>query len=179
MRTHVTRLRKREVYPSAVRFDLAHEFSAEPAEVANALLDPAFQASLADIGSLADRTVISQDKEGTRVVRRVRCVLDVDVKGPAQKFLGNSDPAWVEVAEWHEEEMTWHWHIEPEVAAHLLEARGTTTISASEDGGALRRIEGHVKVKVPLYGGKVEGWVVEGLEHAYDEEAERLADWLS
>ena len=35
-----------------------------------------------------------------------------------------------------------------------------------------------VKVKVPLYGGKVEGWIVDGLEHAYAEEAERLQAWL-
>jgi hypothetical protein len=31
---------------------------------------------------------------------------------------------------------------------------------------------------VPLYGGKVEGWIVDGLRAAYDEEADRLAEWL-
>jgi hypothetical protein len=165
------------VYPSGVRFDLAHSFSAEPDEVAAALLDPDFQASLSDIGALADRTVLSQKKESGILVRRVRCILDVDIQGPARKFLGDADPAWVEVAHWHQDEMTWHWHIEPEVAAHLLEAHGVTRVEADGDG-ALRAIEGHVKVKVPLYGGKVEGWVVEGLEHAYEEEAERLATWL-
>lgn len=160
-----------------MRFDLAHEFSAQPEEVAAALLDPSFQDSLSDIGSLADRKVLSQNEEAGRIVRRVRCVLDIDVRGPAQRFLGDSEPAWVEVAEWHEEEMTWYWHVEPEVAAHLLQAEGSTKLSPS-DGGTVRSIEGHVKVKVPLYGGKVEGWVVEGLEHAYDEEAQRLANWL-
>lgn len=161
-----------------MRFDLAHVFSAAPQEIASALLDPSFQASLSDIGSLADRTVLSQEEKDGRIVRRVRCVLDIDIKGPAQKFLGEADPAWVEVAEWHDEEMTWRWHVEPEVAAHLLEARGTMKITPADEGGTLRSIEGDVKVKVPFYGGKVEGWVVEGLEHAYDEEAQRLADWL-
>lgn len=160
-----------------MRFDLAHTFSASPQAVADALLDPSFQASLADVGSLADRTVLSQAEEQGRVVRRVRCVLDIDVSGPAKKFLGNSDPAWIEVAEWDKAEMTWHWHIEPEVAADLLEASGTTHISPSGKG-SVRTIEGEVKVKVPFYGGKVEGWVVDGLEHAYEEEAERLAAWL-
>ena len=42
-------------------------------------------------------------------------------------------------------------------------------------GGSL----GMVKVSVPLYGGKVEGWIVEGIEQAYDEEAERLERWLA
>ena len=169
---------RRGPYPSGVRFSLTHLFSADPEKVAAALLDPAFQASLSDIGSLADRAVLSQGEKDGLVVRRVRCVLDIDVKGPAQKFLGDSDPAWVEVAEWHEPDMTWRWHVEPEVAANLLEAHGTTVLSAADGGGTVRTIEGEVKVKVPFYGGKVEGWVVEGLEHAYDEEAERLTDWL-
>jgi Protein of unknown function (DUF2505) len=50
-----------------------------------------------------------------------------------------------------------------------MEADGEKTV---------RRVTGTVKVRVPLYGGKVEGWIVDGLERAYEEEAERLAEWL-
>jgi hypothetical protein len=30
-----------------------------------------------------------------------------------------------------------------------------------------------------VYGGRVEGWIVEGIERAYDEEATRLAEWIA
>jgi uncharacterized protein (DUF697 family) len=84
----------------------------------------------------------------------------------------------VEEAVWDPESRTWRWQIHPEVAEHLLSARGEIAIRP-HGNDALRRIVGMVKVNVPLYGGKVEGWIVEGIEQAYDEEAERLAQWLS
>ncbi len=154
-----------------------HDIAAPPAAVAAALLDLDFQASLGDIGALRAREVLSQDEQDGVVVRRVRCVLGVKVTGVAKRFLGNSEPAWVEVSAWHPDEMRWHWHVEPEVAQELLDARGQIALEAS-GAGTLRVVSGQVRVKVPLYGGTVERWVAQGLERAYDEEAERLEAWL-
>jgi len=154
-----------------------HDIAASPQDVADALLDPDFQASLNNIGALRSRDVLSQERQNGLVVRRVRCVLGVNVTGVAKKFLGNSDPAWIEVSAWHPDEMRWHWHIEPEVAADLLDARGQIALERS-GAGTLRVVSGQVRVKVPLYGGTVERWIAQGLERAYDEEAERLEAWL-
>ena len=159
-------------------FEVEHRFPHPVEAVADALLDEAFQESLADIGALESRTLLSQEERADGSVhRRIRCVLDIDLKGPARKFIGDGDPAWVEEAVWDPASAMWRWKIEPEVGGHLLAANGEILI---EDGGgdALRRVLGVVKVSVPLYGGKVEGWIVEGIEQAYDEEAERLAQWL-
>lgn len=159
-------------------FEIAHEFDASAEEVAEALLDEAFQDSLQDLGSLEVREVLSQQerRDGT-VLRRTRCVLDVQVTGAAKKFLGDQRPAWVEEAAWDPDRMSWSWKILPEVAAELLDAHGT--ISIADDGeAAVRTVAGAVKVKVPLYGSKVEGWIVSGIEAAYEEEADRLAEWL-
>jgi hypothetical protein len=151
-------------------------FSTE--SVAAALLDESFQKSLSDVGRLAERTLLSQEErsDGT-VERKIRCVLDIDITGVARSFIGDGDPAWIEIAVWDPETSTWSWEIDPEVGGDLLQANGT--ISLEPDGDkTVRRVEGTVKVRVPLYGGKVEGWIVEGLERAYEEEAERLAEWL-
>ena len=159
-------------------FEISHEFEASAEEVADALLDEAFQDSLHDLGSLEVRELLDQQerKDGT-VLRRTRCVLDVQVTGAAQKFLGDQRPAWIEEAVWHPERMSWTWTIHPEVAGELLDAKGT--ISIEDDGeAAVRTVAGTVKVKVPLYGSKVEGWIVGGIEAAYEDEADRLADWL-
>lgn len=165
-------------YPEPVRLTLAHTFDAAPDQVAKALLDPGFQSSLSDIGALAERRVLSQEKTATGAVRRVRCVLDVEMNGVARRFLGTGDPAWVEVAVWDAAAMEWAWHVEPEVGGDLLDARGTTSLRPAGKGTE-KVIEADVRVKVPLYGGKVEGWISDGLRHAYDQEADRLAAWLA
>jgi hypothetical protein len=161
-----------------VDFELRHPIKADVEDVAAALLDADFQASLADVGGLKSREVLEQkDGPGGTVIRRTRCVLGRDL-GAAKRFLGNSEPAWVEEARWDPDKMTWSWTILPEVAAELLSASGSTVLEP--EGDATERIvTGLVKVKVPLYGSRVEGVIVRGLEDAYSEEAERLQDWLT
>lgn len=164
-------------YPLAVDFSFNHRFEASPEEVAQALLDEDYQASLDGIRPLKKREVLDQvERDDGTVVRRTRCVLGTDL-GAAKKFLGNNEPAWVEEATWDPERERWEWVIHPEVAADLLSSAGSIELRQEGDG-TVRRVTGVVKVKVPLYGGKVEGVIVDGLEEAYEEEATRLAKWL-
>lgn len=160
-------------------FTLEHSFDAPAEALAEALLDRSFQDSLGDIGSLAERKVLSQEAgpDGL-VVRRIRCVLDVDVSGTARKLMGDGDPSWVEEATWHPGASRWDWVIQPEVAAHLLSASGVIEVGG-DSRRSTRRVRGRIKVNVPFYGGRVEGWIRDGIEAAYEEEAARLADWLA
>lgn len=161
-----------------MRFEVSHSFVADPERVAAALLDPDFQASLKSVGSLKDREVLAQETTADgRVARRVRSVLELELSGMAGRLLGDADPAWVQVETWDATTQTWTWHIEPEVHDDLLSAQGTTVISGDAEK-TTRTVAGEVKVHVPLYGGKVEGWIVRGITEAYDEEAARLASWL-
>jgi hypothetical protein len=160
-------------------FEISHSFETDVETLSSVLLDEEYQRSLDDIGSLKERRLLSQSEESDgRVHRRVRCVLDVNLSGVAKSLLGNSDPAWIEEAIWHPEESRWEWVIHPEVAKELLDAKGTIGIRDSNHG-TKRTVAGKVKVKVPVYGGRVEGWIVDGIEKAYDEEAKRLAAWLA
>ncbi|MEA2452009.1 MAG: hypothetical protein QOG04_719 [Actinomycetota bacterium] len=142
------------------------------------MFDPTFQATLTDIGDLHDRKVLSVEEapDGT-VLRKVRCVLALEISGIAKSMLGDSDPAWVQEERWDADRTHCDWVIHPEVAADLLSASGTIDIIGSEDK-ASRAVTGEVKVRVPLYGGKVEGWIVAGVTRAYDEEAALLGSWL-
>ena len=161
-----------------MNFEITHTFDARPDEVAQAMLDEDYQRSLITLGKLRRELLDQKAGANGHVVRRTRCVLDVEISGVAKKFIGEGDPAWVEKAIWNEEAMLWSFTIDPEIAKELLEARGT--IRLSDDGdGTLRIVEGQVKVRVPLYGVKVESWIVNGLTDAYDEEAERLRAWLA
>jgi CYTH domain-containing protein len=83
----------------------------------------------------------------------------------------------VEEALWEPDAMRWDWVIVPEVARDLLSAQGAIDVEASGNGSK-RRVHGHVSAKVPLFGARVEGVIVAGLERAYDEEGRRLLAWL-
>ena len=158
-------------------FAFEHWFEAPPEAVAGAILDLDYQRSL-EIDVLAGRQVLDQEERaGGKVRRRVRCVLGVDL-GAARRFIGDSDPAWIEEAIWDPATRRWDWTIVPEVAKDLLTASGYIEIDGSEDE-AVRIVSGNVNVRVPLYGGKVETVIVRGLESAYAQEAERLTEWLA
>lgn len=158
-------------------FEITHSFDARPDEVAQAMLDEDYQESLGNLSQLQRELLDQKTRSDGRVVRRTRCVLNVELSGVAKRLIGEGDPAWVEKATWNEEAMRWSFTIDPEIAKELLEARGIIQLSG-DDQGTRRTVEGRVKVKVPLYGGRVEGWIVKGLIDAYDEEAERLRAWI-
>jgi hypothetical protein len=162
-----------------VDFRIEHSLTSAPEHVAEVLLDRDYQEHLGDhLGAVSHRKVLGQKElsEG-RVERRIRCVLELHLGGAAERFLGGADPAYVETAIWHPDDLRWDWTIEPEVAKELLDARGSIHILPN-GSGTIRAVDGTVRVKFPLYGGKVEGWIVEGLEDAYCEEAGRLQAWL-
>lgn len=160
-------------------FSLEHSFDAPVEQLAAALLDRKFQDSLGPVGHLSERKVLSQQKTPAGgVVRKTRCVLGIDVSGPARKLMGDGDPAWVEEATWDPDASRWDWVIHPEVAGHLLTAAGTIEIRG-DSTRSTRAVAGRIKVHVPFYGGRVEGWIRDGIAAAYEEEAARLADWLA
>ncbi len=161
-----------------MNFEIAHSFPHPLERVAAAILDESYQRSLSDVESLKQREVLSQEERADgKVVRRVRCVLDVHISGAAKSFIGSGEPSWIEESTWHPDRNQWTWVVHPEVAENLLDARGYVSLKESS-GTTARIVHGDVKVKVPLYGGKVERWIVDGLDHAYAEEAERLRAWL-
>lgn len=160
-----------------VDFQISHSFDAPVERVAAAILERDYQRSLSGVGQLKSREVLSQEADDDgRVTRRIRCVLGIDL-GAAKRFVGDGEPAWIEEATWYPELQRWEWVIHPEVGADLLAAQGAIALR-SEDDTTVRRVEGSVGVRVPLYGGRVERWIVDGLERAYDDEAVRLAQWL-
>lgn len=161
-----------------MRFDLKHPFEAPVEAVSEAMLDPAFQETVTDIGDLHERSIIDQTEDGQGgLTRHIRCVLALQISGVAKSMLGDADPAWVQEERWDAAGTHCDWVIHPEVAADLLSASGTIELAASGEG-TTRSVTGEVKVRVPLYGGKVEGWIVGGVTRAYDEEAALLTAWL-
>ena len=165
-------------YAAVVRFEHDQSILAPLDDVIATQLDESYQRSLTSLPPLKERELIEHEPRADGGLYRVtRCVLAINISGMARNFIGDEDPAWREEAIWNPDTHTWTWKAIPEVAKDLLSAQGTIAFAA--DGHhTVRRVAGDVRVKVPLYGGKVEGWIVEGLKHTYDEEARRLLEWL-
>lgn len=160
-------------------FEVGHRFAFPPADLAAAMLDEAYQRSLSDITPLESRELLGQDSHADgAVVRRVRCVLGIELPAAARTFLGGAEPAWVEEAIWDPVALRWDWIIVPEVGKELLEAHGSIEIEPSGEKTA-RWVRGRVGVKVPMFGGRVERVIVDGIQRAYEEEAQRLGAWLA
>lgn len=161
-------------------FEITHRIPAAPQDVARALLDEDYQRSLHDIGALHERELLSQEElDDGKVRRRIRCVLDLELNSAVRRLVGDGDPAWIEDSVWDPRSSRWEWRVHPEIGGDLLAAEGTIDIEESADDKTSRHVIGHVKVRVPIYGSKVERIIVEGLERAYEEEAERLTEWLA
>jgi hypothetical protein len=165
-------------YAAEVRFELEQRIPAPYDVVVATMLDESYQRSLTDLPPLRDREVLEQREiDDGKLLRVTRCVLALNAGSAVKRFIGDEDPAWVEEATWHPDDSEWLWKVIPEVAKELLGAAGSIALSGDGDE-TLRRVTGEVKVRVPFYGGKVEGWIVDGLERAYEEESRRLVEWL-
>jgi len=65
----------------------------------------------------------------------------------------------------------------PKVHAERFQSGGVMRLT--EAGGATERvIDGELKIKVPLFGGRAEGLIVPGLRTRMNREAELLDEWL-
>jgi hypothetical protein len=160
-----------------VDFEFEHRFPFARDVVAETLLNLDFQESLDGLGPLAERKVISQTARGSRVVRRTRCVLGIELPAAARRFVGTGPAAWIEEAAWDPGAMAWDWIIHPETGGDLLRSKGRIEL-IDRKPATIRRVLGMVRVGVPILGGRVETRIVRALGDAYAEEGHRLATWI-
>ncbi|HVA60118.1 MAG TPA: DUF2505 domain-containing protein [Mycobacteriales bacterium] len=158
----------------------AHHYETDPQRVFSALTDEAFlRAKFGELGA-RDVDVLecgpSPSGSGFRVV--TRRTVSVDVPGFAKRLLSPSN-AVTQTDVWGQAGdgvRTGHWSVE--VAGVPSTMGGTMSLEAS-GAGSDYRLDGEVKVSVPLLGGKLEGFAVGNAERDIARECEFLARWLA
>jgi len=159
-------------------FSLIQDISATVDQVEAALTDPGFLASMTELPKIGSVDVLEQTRNGDTVHQRVRYLFTADLSGAVRRVVDPDKLTWIEVSSSDVAAHTASYAIEPDNYANLLQSAYDATITAT--GSGTRRVAtGHVKVRVPLVGGKVEQAIVSGLQENSDAQAGLLTAWIA
>lgn len=159
-------------------FSLTQLITATVEQVEVALTHAGFLATMSDLPKIGSVEVLEQSRDGHTVHQRVRYLFTADLSGAVRRVVDPDKLTWVEDSTSDLSVHTASYRIEPDNYANLL--AGTYEATTTPNGTATRRVAtGHVKVHVPLVGGKVEKAIVDGLQENSDAQAELLTAWIA
>jgi hypothetical protein len=161
-----------------VRFATQQEFPAPRAEVEDALLDEAFLTHLAQLPRLGRPQLLGTEADGDVVRQQVRYRFSGELSPAVTAVVDPDKLTWVEHTTYDCSRHRGDHRIAPDHYADRLRASYTTQLE--EHGGVTRRlIEGELRVRFPLVGGRVERAIVSGLVEHAGLEAAVLVRWLT
>jgi hypothetical protein len=151
------------------------EYSAAPDEVATLLQDPVFLRYRSEsAGEHSIDIKVSNEAGGVRVT--VAREKDIDVPAFAKMVLGNARRA-VESTLWRKDGPRWLAQYNIEVGGVPVKAHGRSVLEPSA-GGCKYTSTFEISAKIPLIGGRIEGFVADGLDEQLRANAERNAEAL-
>lgn len=163
-----------------MRFTLTQEIEGDADAVAGALVDPDLIARMDELPALAAVRLVGQERDGEVVDQRVWYRFEADLSAAVRAVVDPARLSWTEVSTFDLRAHTGEHRIEPEHYGHLLSGAYSSRLDARP--GRSRRvrrvIEGGVRVRVPLVGGRVERVIVDGLRDNAAAQARLLSEWL-
>lgn len=154
-----------------MRFRVEQRLEASVERVEAVLCDPAwYQAVAASTSAWAPELLEVDDDGGPRVGLRVRYRFRGHLNAAAARVLDPARMSWVEVSTLDRDRHAIDLAVVPDSYGDKLRFTGSALLRPDGEG-TTRVLDGEVKVRVPLVGGRVEGAVISGLrEHAQVEE---------
>jgi hypothetical protein len=150
-------------------FTVDQLFDAPLLDVLDLYADPGFFTSLPATERLATPELVSVERDGTTVVLALRHRLTAELPAMVTKFVDPTKLTWVETTTLDLTGGRSNSALVPDEYPDLLKASAAATFT--HEGGRTRRVvTGRVEVPVPLFGGKVEGAIVDGLTAHLDGE---------
>lgn len=161
-----------------MKFRCEHRFPGVTlAQYEKMYFDEGFNAELCKVLGLT-RSVISYDLTETRVKRVVKVAPNREIPAPAAKILGTAKIEYTETIECVFGSGRADWSTVSSVMTDKVDSRGTVRF-VEQDGGVVRSVDGDVTVKIALFGGTVEKFIVSDVERSYGKAAEFTLDWLT
>lgn len=151
-----------------MRFRSEQHYPAPPADVLALFVDPDFYATLVGLPKITTPEVVDHRATTSSVHLSLRQRYTGDVPAAALAFIDPAKLGWVEHLDFDLEAATATTRLQPDHYADRFSCSGRYVFATDgSDGGCVRRLDGELKVRIPLVGGKVEGALVSGLrEHA-------------
>ena len=160
-----------------MKFAFEQRFAHPLADVQRALLDENFIASMATLPKLGAPEVLGREVAGAVVTLRVRYAFTGDLSASVRRVVDPTKLTWVELSVTDTSAHTATFTILPDNYGSLLKCSGTYELTTAGNGAA-REARGEVRVNVPLFGGKVERAIVQGMQEHAQAEAELVDSWL-
>jgi hypothetical protein len=159
-----------------VKFHLEHTFDAPIDAVEAAMVNPVFLEGtrLPDVGP---PEVLGRNEDGDTVTLRVSYHYTGSLDSLARRVLRTSDVAWVQETVLDRATHRTTFTVIPKVHAERFQCGGVMQLTNAASGTE-RVIDGELKIKVPIFGGRAEGLIVPGLRSRMNREAELLDEWL-
>jgi len=153
-------------------FSVEQRFAADPDTVIALYTNPHFLGSLQGTERIGPPSVLDRVEDAGTVTVRIRYHFTADLPDAASRFVDAEKMTWIEQTVTDVAARSATTELLPDHYAGLLQASGTITYShdPTAPGGTVRTVRGTVDVGVPLFGGKVERAIVEGLQEHLDEE---------
>ncbi len=161
-----------------MQFTIEQVLSGSPRTVEDVLLDPAFVAARATLPKLSDPELLECTRDGAHAHQRIRFRFTEHLSGAVTAVVDPERLTWVDDATYDLAAHIAEHRIEPDHYADRLASSYRATFTADGDGSR-RVLDGTVKVRMPLVGGKVERVIVSGLTEYAAAEATLINEWLA
>jgi hypothetical protein len=167
-----------------MRFEATQRFALSVDQLMELFTDPDFYPTLGGLPQISRPEIVSHSTSGHTVSIDLRQRYTGDLPSAAMTFIDPARLTWVEQLVFDLDARSATTRLVPDHYPDRLTCTGRYTFrSAGPDGGdqhSTRRLDGDLKVRVPLVGGRVEQALVSGLqEHAVAEQHlidQRLTD---
>ena len=163
-----------------MRVDATQRFDTSVDQLLAWFTDPDFYPTLGGLPQISVPEIVSHSVSGATVRLDLRQRYTGDLPSAALTFIDADRLSWVEELVFDLDAATATTRLRPDHYPDRLTCTGTYTFQADGAGRSRRRLDGDLKVRVPLVGGRVEKALVSGLqEHAVAEQqliATRLAE---
>lgn len=161
-------------------FVIEQIYDADPDDVASAYTEPRLYELIGEVSprgrpELLDRTV---DDAG-KVLLAVRYRFTGDLSTAARAALDPDKLSWTEHSTHEVARRHVVYRLEPEHYGNRFRAAGKCTTRRGPHGGAVRTVEGNLRVKAPLVGRAVEKAIVSGLREHLTREATAVERFLA
>lgn len=164
-----------------MRFRVVQRFDAPLGAVGSGLLDPEFLSRLAELPRLGAPELLGTEVDGDTVRQRVRYRFAGELSRAVTAVVDPDRLTWVEETAYDRSAHRGEHRIVPDHYANRLAGSYTSQLEPAAGSGerTVRTIEGEVRVRFPLVGGKVEKAIVGGLTDHAGLEADVLSRWLA
>ena len=161
-----------------MNFQIEQRLRGTPEAVVSVLFDTDFVAARSSLPKLGDAELLESTRDGSTGRQRIRLRFTAPLSSAVTAVIDPARLTWVDDATYDLAAHTAEHTIFPDNYADRLSCSYRARLEAV-DGGTRRVLDGMVKVRMPLVGGKVERAIVSGLEEHAAAEAAVIDEFLS